>query len=40
MVEHDSLDDETIDVYTAEVIWPMKVKSSARSSLQTLQKNW
>jgi hypothetical protein len=39
LVEHDSSDDESIDVYTTELVWPMKDKSSACSSLQLVQKN-
>jgi hypothetical protein len=39
LVERDSLDDEPADVYIAELIWPTKVKSSACSSLQPVQKN-
>jgi hypothetical protein len=39
LIERDSSDDESADVYTAEFIWPTKVKSSACSSLQPVQKN-
>jgi hypothetical protein len=39
LVERDSLDDESIDVYTAKFVWPTKAKSSACSSLQPVQKN-
>jgi hypothetical protein len=39
LVERDSSDDESTDVYTAEFIWPTKAKSSACSSLQPIQKN-
>jgi hypothetical protein len=33
LVERDNFDDESIDVYTAELVWPTKAKSSACSSL-------
>jgi hypothetical protein len=39
LVERDNLDDESADVYIAEFVWPTKVKSSACSSLQPVQKN-
>jgi hypothetical protein len=39
LVERDSFDDESTDVYTAELVWPMKAKSSTCSSLQPVQKN-
>jgi hypothetical protein len=39
LIERDSLDDESTDVYTVEFIWPTKAKSSACSSLQPVQKN-
>ena len=39
LIERDSSDDESVDVYTAEFIWPTKAKSSACSSLQPVQKN-
>jgi hypothetical protein len=39
LVERDSSDDEPADVYTAELVWPKKAKSSACSSLQPIQKN-
>jgi hypothetical protein len=39
LVERDSSDDESADVYTAEFVWPTKAKSSACSSLQPVQKN-
>jgi hypothetical protein len=39
LIERDSLDDESANVYTAEFIWPTKAKSSACSSLQPVQKN-
>jgi hypothetical protein len=38
LVEHDNSDDEFADVYTAEFVWPTKAKSSACSSLQSIQK--
>jgi hypothetical protein len=37
LIERDSSDDESADVYT--VIWPTKAKSLACSSLQPVQKN-
>jgi hypothetical protein len=39
LVERDSSDDESADVYTTEFVWPTKAKSSACSSLQLVQKN-
>jgi hypothetical protein len=39
LVERDSSDDESVDVYTAEFVWPTKAKCSACSSLQPVQKN-
>jgi hypothetical protein len=39
LIERDSSDDESADVYTAEFIWPTKAKSSACSFLQPVQKN-
>jgi hypothetical protein len=39
LVERDSLDDDSAVVYTAEFVCPTKVKSSACSSLQPIQKN-
>jgi hypothetical protein len=39
LVERDSSDDESADVYTTELDWPTKAKSSACSSLQSVQKN-
>jgi hypothetical protein len=39
LIERDSSDDESAYVYTAEFIWPTKAKSSACSSLQSVQKN-
>jgi hypothetical protein len=39
LIERDSSDDESADVYTPEFIWPTKAKSSACSSLQPVQKN-
>jgi hypothetical protein len=39
LIERDSSDDKSADVYTAEFIWPTKAKSSACSSLQPVQKN-
>jgi hypothetical protein len=39
LVELDSSDDESADVYTVEFVWPTKAKSSASSSLQPVHKN-
>jgi hypothetical protein len=39
LVERDSSDNESIDVYITELVWPTKAKSSACSSLQPVQKN-
>jgi hypothetical protein len=39
LIECDSSDDGSADVYAAEFIWPIKAKSSACSSLQPVQKN-
>ena len=39
LVERDSSNDESADVYTTEFIWPSKAKSSTYSSLQPVQKN-
>jgi hypothetical protein len=39
LAHHDSSDDESIDVYTAEFVWPTKAKSSTCSFLQSVQKN-
>jgi hypothetical protein len=39
LIERDSSDDESADVYTTEFIWPTKAKSLACSSLQPVQKN-
>jgi hypothetical protein len=36
LVERDSSDDESIDVYTVEFVWPTNAKSCASSSLQTI----
>jgi hypothetical protein len=40
VVEHNqsSLDDEPKEVYTSEIVWPEQAKSSACSSLQSVQK--
>jgi hypothetical protein len=40
IAEHNqsSLDDEPKEVYTAEIVWPEQAKSSACSSLQSVQK--
>jgi hypothetical protein len=37
-MERDSSDDESTYVYTAELVWPMKAKSSACSSSHLIQK--
>jgi hypothetical protein len=39
LIERDSLDDESTDVYIFEFIWPTKAKSSACPSLHSVQKN-
>jgi hypothetical protein len=39
LVERVSSDDESTDVYTVELVWLTKAKSSACSSLQPVQKN-
>jgi hypothetical protein len=39
LIERDSSDDESTDVYTTEFIWPTKAKFLACSSLQPVQKN-
>jgi hypothetical protein len=39
LVERDSLDDESTDVYTTELVWPMKAKPLSFSSLHLVQKN-
>jgi hypothetical protein len=39
LVGCDNLDDESIDVYAAELVWPAQAKPSSCSSLQTIQKN-
>jgi hypothetical protein len=39
LVECDNSNDESTDVYAAEFVWPTKAKSSAGSSLQSVQKN-
>jgi hypothetical protein len=39
LVEHDSLDDKSTNVYTADLVWPTKAKPSACSFLQPIQKN-
>jgi hypothetical protein len=36
LVGHDNLDNESIDVYTTELVWPALAKPSACSSLQTV----
>jgi hypothetical protein len=35
----DNSDDESTDVYTAELVWPTQAKPFACSSLQSIQKN-
>jgi hypothetical protein len=39
LVECESSDDESIDVNTTELVWPMKAKSSTCSSFHPVQKN-
>jgi hypothetical protein len=39
LVGCDNLDDESIDVYTAELVWLAQAKPSSCSSLQLIQKN-
>jgi hypothetical protein len=39
LVERDSSNDDSMGVYTAELIWSTKAKPSACSSLQLVQKN-
>ena len=39
LVERDTSYDESANVYTVELVWPMKAKSSMCSSLQSVQKN-
>jgi hypothetical protein len=39
IVERDSSDDESADIYTVELVWPTKAKSLVCSSLQPVQKN-
>jgi hypothetical protein len=36
--DQSSSDDESTEVYTAEMVWPKQTKSSASSSLQSVQK--
>jgi hypothetical protein len=36
--DQSSLDDESKEVYAAEMVWPKQAKSSACSSLQLVQK--
>jgi hypothetical protein len=38
-VDHDNLDDKSVDICTTELVWPTKVKPSTCSSLQPIQKN-
>jgi outer membrane lipoprotein SlyB len=35
----DNSDDESTDVYTAELVWSTQAKPSSSSSLQSIQKN-
>jgi hypothetical protein len=39
LVGRDNSDDESIDVYTDELVWPAYDKPSTCSSLQSVQKN-
>ena len=38
--DQSSSDDESKEVYAAEMVWPKHVKSSACSSMQSVQKKW
>jgi hypothetical protein len=38
--DQSSSDDESTELYTAEMVWPKQAKSSACSSLQPVQKKW
>jgi hypothetical protein len=38
--DQSSSDDESTEVYAAEMVWPKQAKSSACSSLQPIQKKW
>jgi hypothetical protein len=39
LVGRDNLDDESTDVYIAELVWPIQTKPYACSSSQSIQKN-
>jgi hypothetical protein len=39
LVGYDNSDDESTDVYTAELVWPGQAKPSACSALQSFRKN-
>jgi hypothetical protein len=39
LVQHDSSDDESADVYTTELVWPRMFKPFECSSLETIQNN-
>jgi hypothetical protein len=39
LVGYDNSDDESMDVYTAELFWPGQAKPSACSALQSIRKN-
>jgi hypothetical protein len=39
LVGCDNSDDESIDVYTTELVWPAQAKPSSCSSLQSIQMN-
>jgi hypothetical protein len=39
LVGYDNSDDESTDVYTAELVWPGQAKPSACSALQSIRKN-
>jgi hypothetical protein len=39
LVERDSSNDESVDVYTVELVWPPKAKYSACSSLQPVHND-
>jgi hypothetical protein len=38
--DQNSSDDESKEVYAAEMVWPKQTKSLACSSLQPVQKKW
>jgi hypothetical protein len=38
--DQSSSDDESTEIYAAEMVWPKQAKSLACSSLQPIQKKW